>query len=393
MSHQNSAETLKLYSSKFTRPSKKSPGLESTTATTEGATEQLDVKQRLERAKEGIRKIAESQTNANGGIKELSERVLKESYEPLQALEDWNAQYFDEHPEKLSLLEVIVRTDGSRPSFLIKKDEVDLTSGEVGQWSGAFTNAKDTLKTAIQSVGRINIGAIHVGTGYLVSKNLIITNRHVLQAVATQDSQRRWSFVKGAHIDFGFEFKTRLSVNPRKLLKVVFCDPREIDRYNIDHNKLDLAIIEVGEGDENYTPKNVLQVESSKTWAFPDSAMFTIGYPADPGQDGIDNYGASVLYNLFRDSYGCKRIAPGKIMPHTGDVGWMISHDASTLGGNSGSVIVSRPNEDIAAGLHYGGDLATPRQNWGHDLAFVFDALKTSNPSVYQQLTQHIQLP
>ncbi len=52
---------------------------------------------------------------------------------------------------------------------------------------------------------------------------------------------------------------------------------------------------------------------------------------------------------------------------------WTLGHDATTLGGNSGSAIVVIGREKITVGLHYGGRRADPRENWCHVLGLTLD--------------------
>jgi V8-like Glu-specific endopeptidase len=52
---------------------------------------------------------------------------------------------------------------------------------------------------------------------------------------------------------------------------------------------------------------------------------------------------------------------------------WTLAHDATTLGGNSGSVIIVVGREHAAAGLHYGGRRGEPRENWGVILGRVLE--------------------
>ena len=47
---------------------------------------------------------------------------------------------------------------------------------------------------------------------------------------------------------------------------------------------------------------------------------------------------------------------------------WSVSHDATTLGGNSGSAILIIGRYGTTAGLHYGGRWSAPRENWCHIL-------------------------
>ena len=64
--------------------------------------------------------------------------------------------------------------------------------------------------------------------------------------------------------------------------------------------------------------------------------------------------------------------APGQVPPRTmlnstRPSPWTVTHDATTLGGNSGSLVVCSGRSMIAAALHYGG--AAQVENWGHILS------------------------
>ena len=103
--------------------------------------------------------------------------------------------------------------------------------------------------------------------------------------------------------------------------------------------------------------------------------MFIIGYPGDPGQAGGP---PSFLERLFKTTYGHKRLAPGLITATADRLAdsprkWTLGHDGTTLGGNSGSAVVVVGREKIAAGLHYGGTRADPRENWCHVLGLTLD--------------------
>jgi V8-like Glu-specific endopeptidase len=56
----------------------------------------------------------------------------------------------------------------------------------------------------------------------------------------------------------------------------------------------------------------------------------------------------------------------------------VFSHDASTLGGNSGSAVVDLgSNGGSVIGLHFGG--MSREQNWAHAVAKIQEALKPLN--------------
>ena len=97
---------------------------------------------------------------------------------------------------------------------------------------------------------------------------------------------------------------------------------------------------------------------------------------------GLSNYGI-VLEQLYQSTYGFKRLSPGQVLVDDDMAAHhSICHDASTLGGNSGSVIIGAGKETAAAALHYGGTLAPPKQNWGHLLAATLELKdkKTGTP-------------
>jgi endonuclease G len=72
-----------------------------------------------------------------------------------------------------------------------------------------------------------------------------------------------------------------------------------------------------------------------------------IGYPA---QDSRNN--AADQQRIFDGIYNVKRIAPGQITAISSDD--LLHHDATTLGGNSGSVVVDLDSGKAVA-LHFGG--------------------------------------
>lgn len=268
-------------------------------------------------------------------------------------------------------LETIVRTDGSRPSFIVQNGEVNRATSPLGTWRDTLDASNDLLLDAISCFGRINLPFLKfgfAGTGFLIHENLILTNRHVLQVIGRENNDGKWDISEEATIDFGHEFRARESVNRRKVKKLVYCGPDEIDLEapKVDHKKLDLALIELEPADNSNKPGTVLAVDVSPDWATDDTVIFTIGYPGKPP---LGSFTETLLEQLFQSTYGCKRLAPGLVAKSLESNGpWTISHDATTLGGNSGSGILVAGREHIAAGLHYGGRRASPSENWGHIL-------------------------
>jgi len=326
----------------------------------------------------GLRHIGENNKMNATVLEKIQNRIIKKGPSLLTALHQRNHIYFRDNPDDLELLEVIVRTDGSRPAFLIRNGIPDLESSSpaaiVSKWSSIINTSKERLKTPIDCVGRIDLDGKHIGTGFLIAKKLIATNLHVLQRIASQKKNASWNMNPNCTINFGEEFRAIENLNTRSLTKVIFTGAEPIVPDTIDHNKLDLAIIELNDVEDDYIPKSILAFDADPMWAQEGNSIYTIGYPANPGTDGLVNYGSDVLQLLFDSMYGYKRIAPGDIITSSGKqyVGRLV-HDASTLGGNSGSLVVAVGREFAAAGIHYGGRSSIPRENWAHILGSQLD--------------------
>lgn len=284
-------------------------------------------------------------------------------------------------PQTMADLEAILRPDGSRPSFLIHEGAVDLESSPATTWADRLAVASNELEKAIACIGRIDDPTLtgplfptaqekYGGTGVLIQDNLILTNRHVLQQIASRSTTATWKLHPGTAIDFGHEYRGWESVAPRKLKDVVFVGDKEINPYSVDHAKLDLAVIEL---EPATTPvRYKMSVDASTTWATVDRQVYTVGYPGKP-INGL--YEPTLLETLFETLFGYKRLAPGlTLASQRSNVAWTVAHDATTLAGNSGSAVVELSQPRKLVGVHYGGTKVTPAENWGHLLGLALPA-------------------
>jgi hypothetical protein len=324
------------------------------------------IKDRAESTAAELHRIVKEHLGDQSDLHEIADLIAREGRDSLNILAN--------EDRATPALEVIVRTDGSRPSFMVRNGAVDRSTSPVGAWADALdaSEASGLLNGALACVGRIDVPEASQGfegTGFLIHENLIVTNRHVLQAIARPNNQGGFNFKSGVTIDFGHEFRARDSISPRRLKQLAFCPEKVIDPLHLDHTKLDLVLIElepVAQGNDR--PRSLLAFDIAPEWAAPGQFIYTIGYPANPGF----SESLSLLEQLFQSTFGYKRLAPGEIASaHAQVFTWTLAHDTTTLGGNSGSVVLVPGREGAAAGLHYGGTRAAPRENWGHVLGRV----------------------
>ncbi len=350
------------------------------------------IKERTDVAKRHLRSFVKKYMNNDPSLLQLVDKVVEQGGDGLRMVADNNAA-LNNAPQALEGLEVIVRTDGTRPSFLIKNGKIDRASSVIGSWDTLLTDNEVRLSRAFESVGRIDIPGTSVGfvgTGFLIHRDLIVTNRHVLQASAFQQTNGEWRFAQNAAIDFGHELQGQASVNPRKLKRVVFCAPKTITDP-IDHTKLDLVLIELEPTDDANVPDSLPVVSFSDSWMIPSREICTIGYPGAPRPG---TYPPTLIEQLFQTTFGYKRIAPGTLIQAADNVAnWTLAHDATTLGGNSGSMIMTFGPEGAAVGLHYGGRVSEPRENWGHILGNVLDATDVTNTKLRDRLAEFGIMP
>ena len=316
-------------------------------------------------------------------LAEASGEIMNLAEEGLAALISKDIMQLNSRPKLIDSLELLVHLDGSRPSFMIKDGQVDLESSPVGDWSERISLHASEINYALSCVGRIDAYGMALATGFLVAPDLIITNLHVLQKISFKKTGGERVLYEGATIDFGHEFLSVLSKNPRRLKRVVYYPENEIGETIINHAFLDLALIELYPGPGEV---NTLPIFTNNKWIDNSIDIFVVGYPGAP-QD--KQYSITILDKLFKMTFGCKRLAPGKIVSTHPSVNWSVSHDVSTLAGNSGSVVLVWNKEQFAAGLHYGGTSSATTLNWAHVLGNTLQARDaTSGKTLEQCLTE-----
>jgi len=235
-----------------------------------------------------------------------------------------------------------------RPAVLIKDGSFGPLPDPWGH-VGAF---KDDLRPVIQGIGRIEVdgsSAPFGGTGFLVGKGLMLTNRHVAELfIHGTGSGNRLRYIpdRTARLENGHEYLQNPSAGlTYKVLKGL-----------VVHPYWDAALLQVAyTGDPRYEPAPlVLQSTPPAAAQLAGRDIVVIGYPYHS-----EYHDAEVLLNIFNGILGVKRIQPGKLVGYEaiesyGHTVEALIHDASTLGGNSGSATIDLETQQVLS-LHFAG--------------------------------------
>lgn len=229
--------------------------------------------------------------------------------------------------QALHALEVAIRMH--RPAVLVRRAVLDPLPKEAvaafPQWD-SFVAAVRGYVGAIGCVERVDGGADLVGTCFAIGSTAVVTNRHVVDAL-TGGSR---AVGKGsAQARFGDASGSAAGGPAIPIVEVL-----------AHHDTLDLAVLRIEPDSES--PKPLMVSEALPEVGL---AVAAIGYPADdPRSAGFDKL-------LFADGVGVKRAAPGEI---TGARNASFFHDCSTLGGSSGSPVLSLEDASLV-GVHSDG--------------------------------------
>ncbi|MER8096036.1 trypsin-like serine peptidase [Streptomyces goshikiensis] len=249
-------------------------------------------------------------------------------------------------------LEAIVRQFG-RPVYLVRRNtfataaDAPDNDAESLVVAARVAAARRLLEGVIPSVGRVDLrnhDLEWVGTAWVVAEGLAVTNRHVAQNFATR-GRGRFRFRANplaqvhAYIDWLHEHG-RTQESRFKVTEVVWIEP--------DSSPCDAALLRLAptsESGESLPPP--IELAKGKEGLTVGRWVGVIGYPYIGQHDDPED-----RRRIFNNIFECKRLAPGQVISFDGNQ-W-IHHDATTLGGNSGSVVVDL-DTGRALGLHFQG--------------------------------------
>jgi endonuclease G, mitochondrial len=244
-----------------------------------------------------------------------------------------------------SVRNIVLRVGRPVLAIVGNAPRLDFTDSESAVWRARLQASAQLLQRAAQAVGRIEVkglpGFTFVGTGWLVDKNTVVTNRHVAQTFA-QRTGAGFTFKPAsrtrpmtADIDF-LEETGRLAQLEFPIVEILHI---EAERGP------DFALLRVQNRSGRHTLASPIPLAASS--AKPEQQVAVIGYPARDSR--VPD--AQLMQSIFGDVYDKKRLAPGQITKAQKD---LVFHDCSTLGGNSGSVVIDLATGQ-AVGLHFAG--------------------------------------
>jgi V8-like Glu-specific endopeptidase len=239
------------------------------------------------------------------------------------------------------VLEAIVLLSG-RPALFVRNDTFDVPDGF---WE-LLAPYRPDMSSAIKAVGRLAVPSHsipYVGTGFVVGKDLIMTNRHVIHPYFVSKCESgKWKLSSGVRmtIDFKQEFGSA-----------------EISEFEITdvvgiHSdvSIDLALLKVNSIGTNSQPlPPPARIQKSTGYVAKTNLICVVGYPGADTERNDPNE----MHRIFGGVYEKKRLAPGRVTS-VNNAEKIISHDCSTLGGSSGSCVIDLPTNSVI-GLHFQG--------------------------------------
>ncbi len=243
-------------------------------------------------------------------------------------------------------LEAIVQRVG-RPPLVVRNDTVELEP------LVDFPPGTDALikgvELDVRSVGRVeflNHSMAWGGTGWVIDEDgterVVATNRHVAKLVARRTADGRGVFLRsplsGVRYGMNLDFKEEVGSLPADARPVSVTEIL----YLADDAAPDVALLRIA-GENLPSALSLAEREAAV-----DDLVALIGYPAFDSRNDIDDQA-----RYFHDLYDVKRFAPGKVMQALSGR-TVLSHDCTSLGGNSGSPLVDLQTGKVV-GLHFAG--------------------------------------
>ncbi len=246
-------------------------------------------------------------------------------------------------PDEMFGLEAIVMRE-NRPVTFVRNGSYDALGDPWRSLNGADVRAR--VDPLLPLIGRIELAPPtpypYAGTGFVVGAGLIATNRHVARLFSEGLGTVIRYRAGDAAINFGREVDSP-------------DDPYSADLTILGVEMIypywDMALLRVA----GLPTSNMLPLSIKSPDDLVGENIVVVGYPARDERSDL-----AVQDSIFGGKYFVKRLQPGvvrsraKVQSFENVVNAM-THDASTLGGNSGSAVIDVASAEVVA-LHFAGE-------------------------------------
>ncbi|WP_144006605.1 serine protease [Pelomonas sp. KK5] len=312
-----------------------------------------DAEQRVNRHAQWLNKLAQRDPKLHAQLMAKGRRLVRERHaSSAPAAEDGitlestgGDEVFDDF-----VLETLVRE--GRPALMVQHNAIQFSGTQADVEARSILEelraAAPTIEPWLPNIGRIDVANYagnlpFLGTGWQVAPGILVTNRHVAELMAKAGSEG-FVFKPGrfgdrlvATVDYRHEHAVP-DTAVAAIKRVLWIEPNE--------QKADIAFLEVGETNGRTGGRHLILADHD---AQDGDSVVVIGYPARAPDYVIPDQ--SWMDRVFGGTYDIKRIAPGLMGPTSR--GWA-THDCSTLGGNSGAVVMDMGSGHAVA-LHFAG--------------------------------------
>jgi endonuclease G len=302
--------------------------------------------ERLARLKEMLKDLAPERDPANLRTQNQEGMGFEATGETIVANSGLEKVATDKEPDEMEMrgMEAIIMPR-ERPVVFVKGDIFDPIEAP---WEHLNTDViRGRFKKLIPSIGRIELpNSLFIpfgGTGFVVGKNLLMTNRHVAGLFSQGLGRKNLVYHAG---DAAIDFKREVDMpeDAGQLIQVV--------KVLMVHPFWDMAILQVTGLPESSEP---LVLFTDDPAGMLDAEVAAVGYPARDDRNDL-----AIQDRIFQRKYNVKRFQPGKlrerrtIRSFSSNVN-AVTHNCSTLGGNSGSAVLDIKSGKVIA-LHFGGE-------------------------------------
>lgn len=235
-----------------------------------------------------------------------------------------------------------------RPAWVIDDDKIDIKENKDDSESSIAASTRknvEALEKLCVSVGRIDIVNYHksfVGTGWLIRDDIVVTNAHVVREFLRHGSNYEYapSLNSEDNIQVQLNYKRQYTNITDKsniviLKKVLYIGGKHAP---------DIAFLEVDNPNGTKPLPLLTKPISEKT------LVAAVGYPAADTRND-----QTLMRRIFGEKYRIKRFSPGFIY-HYDSRHQMYLGDYTTLGGSSGSALLTIEATPKVAALHFAGE-------------------------------------